>query len=159
MSVSLVANRSMSISLPKQHKVLHLLSKGGALVVRTVDVPSPGPNDVLLRVEAAGLNPLDFKIQDDGLFTTEYPAILGFDAAGFIAAVGSNVDRLQVGDRVCGRISLHTSRARLADLARCPRLVEGHFTSETRAFQQHLVTPADWVARVRYFVNISAAIS
>ena len=67
------------------------------MAVRTVDVPSPGPNDVLLRVEAAGLNPLDFKIQDDGLFTTEYPTILGFDAAGIIVAVGSNVEVLGYG--------------------------------------------------------------
>ncbi len=88
------------MSLPKQHKVLYLLSKGGALAVRTVDVPSPGPDDVILRVEAAALNPLDWKIQDAGLFTTAFPTILGWDAAGVVVSVGSNVDRLKVGDRV-----------------------------------------------------------
>ena len=89
------------MSLPLQQKVLHLLSKGGALAVRTVNVPSPGPDDVLLRVEAAGLNPLDWKIQETGLYTTTYPVLLGEDGAGVVVAVGSNVDRLKIGDRVC----------------------------------------------------------
>ena len=89
------------MSLPLQQKVLHLLSKGGALAVRTVNVPSPGRDDVLLRVEAAGLNPLDWKIQETGLYTTTYPVLLGEDGAGVVVAVGSNVDRLKIGDRVC----------------------------------------------------------
>ncbi|TFK93790.1 GroES-like protein [Polyporus arcularius HHB13444] len=115
------------MSLPKQHKVLYLLSKGGALAVQTVDVPSPGPDDVLLKVEAAALNPLDWKIQDAGLFTTAFPTILGWDAAGVVVAVGSKVDRLKVGDRV---------------------FVEAHVADSTRTFQQYVATPADFVAKI-----------
>ncbi|KAI0692463.1 GroES-like protein [Cerioporus squamosus] len=115
------------MSLPKQQKVLYLLSKGGALQVQTADVPSPGPDDVLLRVEASGLNHIDGVMQDRGLFITTFPTILGWDAAGVVAAVGSNVDRLKVGDRV---------------------LAQGHFPVSFRALQQYLATAADFVAKI-----------
>jgi threonine dehydrogenase-like Zn-dependent dehydrogenase len=46
------------------------------------------------------VNPVDWKMRDHDAFITKYPAILGSDAAGMIVAVGSNVTRFSVGDRV-----------------------------------------------------------
>ncbi|RPD54789.1 GroES-like protein [Lentinus tigrinus ALCF2SS1-7] len=124
--------------LPTQQNVLYLLSNGGPLAVRKANVPSPGPDDILLKVEAAGLNPLDWKIQTEGLFTTEYPAVLGFDVAGVVETVGLNVNRLKAGDRV---------------------IVEGHFGYETRAFQQYVSTPADLVAKIPDTLSFDEAVT
>lgn len=67
-----------------------------------IDVPRPGPDEVLVRVGAVGLNPVDVKIRaaatDFG--TIRYSDHPGWDVAGVVAVVGDDVDRWQVGDRV-----------------------------------------------------------
>lgn len=66
---------------------------------RTVDLPQPAPSgrDVLVEVEAVGLNPVDTKVRPaEG---TD-PKVLGFDAAGTVVAVGDETEILKVGDRV-----------------------------------------------------------
>lgn len=64
------------------------------LVLRTVDTPTPGPGQVLVKVYAAGVNPVDWKRK---------PEIPGFDAAGVIESVGSGVTAWKVGDTVIAR--------------------------------------------------------
>jgi len=73
--------------------------------------PVPGPDQVIVRVHAAGLNRLDIWVRD-GIPTLKLtlPHILGADGAGDVAEVGSDVTDLEVGDRVvlnpgisCGR--------------------------------------------------------
>lgn len=70
--------------------------------------PSPGPTDVLVRVFAAGVNPIDYKIRDGSsgvakkLGPDDFPLVLGREGCGEIAAVGDEVDDLQVGQRVFG---------------------------------------------------------
>lgn len=82
------------------HKALYLLEKHGEFAVRDVETYKPGPGELLVEAKAIGLNPLDWKIQEVGLFVTEYPAILGYDAAGIVKEVGDGVDGFVVGDRV-----------------------------------------------------------
>jgi NADPH:quinone reductase-like Zn-dependent oxidoreductase len=71
-----------------------------------MDVPMPQcqPNDVLVKVVAAGVNPVDWKECEGHLqaFYNNYtdPWVLGYDAAGTIHAVGSNVTKYKPGDRV-----------------------------------------------------------
>jgi NADPH:quinone reductase-like Zn-dependent oxidoreductase len=55
---------------------------------------------VLIKVTAAAINPVDWKIRDWGIFVDEYPAIVGSDAAGVIVQTGSNVKNVKEGDRV-----------------------------------------------------------
>lgn len=72
------------------------------LRVMDVDVPPPGPGQVLLHVHAAGVNPADWKSYS-GLWGTDperLPMRLGFEAAGVVAAVGPDVDGVAVGDEV-----------------------------------------------------------
>ncbi|KAI0667956.1 GroES-like protein [Trametes maxima] len=88
------------MSIPTQQKNLQLPSKFGAFSVQQTEVPRPGPDDLLVRVEAAGLIPLDWKIQAFGLLIEEYPATLGTDGAGVVVSVGTNVSDFKVGDRV-----------------------------------------------------------
>jgi NADPH:quinone reductase-like Zn-dependent oxidoreductase len=65
-------------------------------------LPSPGPHDVLVRVHACGLNPVDAKIHQWQAMVPGMSAdwVPGLDVAGEIAALGSAVDSWKVGDRV-----------------------------------------------------------
>lgn len=77
----------------------------GVLVFEDVPVPAVGPDDLLVRVAAAGLNRLDL-LQKFG----RYPVppgesdILGVEASGIVEKVGDNVTTFSVGDRVCALI-------------------------------------------------------
>lgn len=72
--------------------------------LQIIDVakPVPAPNQVLIRVHAVGLNPVDYKVVESGVPAWTYPHTLGLDVAGEIAAVGANVTDWQVGERVSG---------------------------------------------------------
>jgi len=77
---------------------------GAPLEVLEMDVPSPGPGQVLVRVMASGVNPLDVKIWrgQAAHARTAVPAILGIDMAGVVEAVGAGVDEFRSGDEVYG---------------------------------------------------------
>lgn len=53
-----------------------------------VPVPTPAEHEVLIKVHAAGLNPVDYKIVEGGVSAWQYPHILGLDVAGEIVGVG-----------------------------------------------------------------------
>jgi len=77
---------------------------GRELEIVPVNVPQPGPGEILVRNLALAINPVDWILQDSAIFPwLDYPAILGSDVAGEVAAVGSGVERFQVGDRVLGQ--------------------------------------------------------
>lgn len=86
--------------IPILQSSLVVMTKQGPWSLYTVGVDKPGPGEVLIRIESAALNPVDWKAQATGLFITEYPAILGTDAAGTVVALGEGVTSLAVGDRV-----------------------------------------------------------
>lgn len=71
-----------------------------------VDLPvkQPGPGEVLVRIRASGVNPLDLKIRAGEAAHARHPlpAILGLDLAGEVAAVGAGVTRFRIGDEVYG---------------------------------------------------------
>jgi len=85
---------------PQQQKVLFLESQYGNFAVSTSPVYKPGKGQLLIKIKAAALNPVDWKIQKHGAFVTNYPAILGSDIAGEVAALGEGVTKFKVGDRV-----------------------------------------------------------
>jgi threonine dehydrogenase-like Zn-dependent dehydrogenase len=69
------------------------------LTLERVDIPEPGPRDVLIRVAAAGLAPGMMELLKRGAFR-HLPTTLGHEAAGRVAAVGVEVTGIDVGDRV-----------------------------------------------------------
>jgi len=76
---------------------------GGPERLEAADMPKPAPakNQVLVRVRAASVNPVDYKIRRGGDWAgLPKPSILGYDAAGVVDAVGDNVTHLAVGDEV-----------------------------------------------------------
>lgn len=69
--------------------------------------PEPGPGDLLVRVRAASVNPVDYKIRDGGvkvLIPYAFPLILGNDLAGDVEAIGPGVTRFKVGDAIYSRL-------------------------------------------------------
>jgi NADPH:quinone reductase-like Zn-dependent oxidoreductase len=72
--------------------------------LRTVTVPEPGPNEVLIEVHAAGLGIWDAKIREGEWAEkrTKFPLVLGTDGAGIVVAKGARVRRFEIGDRVYG---------------------------------------------------------
>src|SRR6202790_41603 len=70
--------------------------------------PAPRPRDILVEVRAAGLNPVDFKFRQGKLraiLRPKLPFVLGNELAGEVIAVGSDVKRFRVGDRVFARVA------------------------------------------------------
>jgi alcohol dehydrogenase len=73
-----------------------------------VPAPTPGPRDILVKVRAAGLNPVDFKFRQGKLRAIsrpKLPFVLGNELAGEVIAVGNDVTRFRVGDRVFARVA------------------------------------------------------
>ncbi|MBO9715546.1 MAG: zinc-binding alcohol dehydrogenase family protein [Pseudoxanthomonas sp.] len=62
--------------------------------------PQPGPHDLLVRVEAVSVNPVDAKLRAPKAQIEAQPRVLGFDAAGVVEAVGAEVSLFQPGDEV-----------------------------------------------------------
>ncbi|RPD60291.1 GroES-like protein [Lentinus tigrinus ALCF2SS1-7] len=127
-------------AIPTQQKALLLESKHGKFSVGTIEVPKPGPDSVLVKVEATALNPLDWKIQAYGLFVEHFPTVLGFDAAGPVVAVGENVTDVAVGDRVIAQGWFNP--------------VEG---TAHGTFQEYYDTPARFVAKVPETISYDEA--
>jgi NADPH:quinone reductase-like Zn-dependent oxidoreductase len=78
-----------------------------ALAWSEVAMPEPGPGQVRIRVHAAGVGPTDLKIRRGalaGVFPLPSPAILGFEAAGTVDAVGPAVTGVAIGDEVAAQL-------------------------------------------------------
>ena len=97
----------MPEAVPQQMKAAALQRFGGLeeLELRTIPVPRCGEDDVLVRLEAAGVavwDPLEREGAMAGLWdhAPRFPYVPGSDGAGVVAAVGENVERFKEGDRV-----------------------------------------------------------
>ncbi|HLU59380.1 MAG TPA: NADP-dependent oxidoreductase, partial [Pseudonocardia sp.] len=66
-----------------------------------VPVPEPGPDELLVRVRAAGVNPGDWRVRE-GSYGVSGPAVLGREVAGTVVAVGPGVSGFTPGDEVFG---------------------------------------------------------
>lgn len=103
-------------------------SPGQVLDLRAVPRPEPGPGQLRIRVEAASLNPIDFKLLRGDLkmlMPMRFPFTPGFDACGLVDAIGEGCEGFREGDRVFVRGSRDT----------------------LGAFAQYTVQPVGFVAR------------
>jgi NADPH2:quinone reductase len=142
-------------------KAVRVTRPGDSSVLQLVDLPmpQPGPGEVVVRIEAAGVNFLDIQTRLDRYpGGTTFPHIAGREAAGRIVAVGADVEGLSAGDRValsavpgCYAEAVAAPQERVLKLpysidarTAAAALVQGMsayvFTHETYAIQ-----PGDWV--------------
>jgi len=96
------------------------------LVLEEVPRPEPGPTEVLVRVAAAGVNPVDWKVRAAGGLFGDPPFTVGWDVAGTVEEVGPGVTWLAPGDRVFGM----------------PR-----FPHEAGCYAEYVVSPSRQLAR------------
>ncbi|KAH7334878.1 GroES-like protein [Rhizoctonia solani] len=119
--------------MANQHKASTLPQKHGKLEVGTRTTPIPHGKQALVKVTAAAINPLDWKVIDYGFFVDKFPAVLGIDGAGIIHAVGREVTGFQVGDRV---------------------LFQGSYDPvDQAAYQEYAIVETDVIAKVPSHVN------
>ena len=90
--------------MTKTMKAAILETYGKPFRIVDIPVPAPGPGDVLVRIAASSVNPLDTKIHTSAAEHARHllPAILGIDLAGTVEAVGSAVTDFRPGDEVYG---------------------------------------------------------
>ncbi|HYJ70183.1 MAG TPA: NADP-dependent oxidoreductase [Nocardioidaceae bacterium] len=110
--------------------VLHRFGDTSQLALEERPIPDPGPTEVLVRVAAAGVNPVDWWTRMGEGYLAPPPLVLGWDAAGVVEAVNDGVTLYQPGDEVLGM----------------PR-----FPAEAGCYAEYIVAPA------RHFVAKPAA--
>ncbi|KAJ4471034.1 GroES-like protein [Lentinula edodes] len=122
-------------------KALVIESPKTPFVLKTVPIPKPGPGEVLVKIIASGLNPVDWIIQTRDYFAprTPYPAIIGFDIAGDVEEVGPGVKEVSKGDRV---------------------FVEPKMSSNDHAaFQQYALAPVEFLGKIPKNLSYAQAAS
>ncbi|KAF2427692.1 zinc-binding oxidoreductase-like protein CipB [Tothia fuscella] len=78
-------------SSKSEHLAATVPGEGSPLEITRRTTPKPGPGELLIEVKAVALNPVDHFQRDTGLYLSEYPAVLGFDAAGIVLSAGPSV--------------------------------------------------------------------
>ena len=89
---------------PSSMKALYVDSPNSPFRLAEIPTPKPGPCQVLVRIAASGVNPLDTKIRAGGAAHARhpFPAVLGIDLAGTVEEIGDGVSDFRVGDEVYG---------------------------------------------------------
>jgi len=108
--------------------VLHEYGGPDKLKYEDWDDPQAGDGQILIRVTAAGVNPIDWKIRSGAMKTfmpLELPAILGYDYSGVVHSVGKGIEGYSEGDKVFGRAGKTYAELLLADLAGLSKLPKG----------------------------------
>ncbi|KAF9223807.1 GroES-like protein [Gyrodon lividus] len=111
----------------QQQNALFLESKQGRFVVGQRDIPKPGKSQLLVKIHSASLNPVDYKVQQAGVFVDKYPAILGIDMAGVVEEIGEGVQTFAKGDKVFSH---------------------GNFSNDQSSYQQYTTAVADFTAKI-----------
>ncbi|TQK07842.1 alcohol dehydrogenase catalytic domain-containing protein [Herbaspirillum sp. SJZ107] len=162
----------------KTMQAARLHQEGGAFSVDTIELPDPRPTDVLVQVKACGVVPNlrnvvnHYSTWFPFLPLPKLPAIYGLDAAGVVAAVGSNVTAIKPGDRVyvnpglsCGSCTA----CRRNDQINCPAFTfQGYFGFGPGSqqiydkypyggFAEHLIAPVSSLVRLPESVTFDQA--
>jgi len=84
--------------------------------IKDIPVPVPGPGEVVIKVHAASMNPVDWKVREGQariVTGSKFPKVLGCECAGVVAEIGANARKFRTGDRVV----MYTSVKRLGAFA------------------------------------------
>jgi NADPH:quinone reductase-like Zn-dependent oxidoreductase len=131
--------------------VLHEYGGPDKLKYEEWEDPRAGDGQILIRVTAAGVNPIDWKIRSGAMkdfMPVELPTILGYDYSGVVRSVGKGVEGYAEGDKVFGRAGKTYAELLLGDLAGLSKVPEGLDPVEAAALPvvlntgQQLITEA-----------------
>ncbi|KAJ7149596.1 chaperonin 10-like protein [Mycena filopes] len=121
-------------------KTLLYPAKQAEFALTEQPIPTPGPGELLVSIQAAALNPADWKMQTFGIIIQTFPNVLGIDGAGIVEEVGEGVTAYVKGDRII------YPPAPAASL-------------RTGQFQQYAIVNATFVAKVPTNISLDQASS
>jgi NADPH:quinone reductase-like Zn-dependent oxidoreductase len=112
-------------------KAIRIHEFGGPEVMKYEDVPEPqpGPGEIRIKIIAAGVNPVDWKIRRGLVGSLPLPMIMGLDVAGIVDVVGKGEVFFQPGDEVFAKVAIgkggytEYTVARSAEMARKPKSI------------------------------------
>ncbi|KAF8805433.1 GroES-like protein [Phlegmacium glaucopus] len=104
--------------------------------LKTVSVPKPGAGQLLVKIKAVSLNPIDYKAPKWEGYIEQFPAVLGLDIAGDVEEVGDGVSDFKKGDRV---------------------VVQGSYRNDYAGFQQYTLGNAASTAKIPSNVSYDQA--
>ena len=85
---------------------IHEFGRPDVLKYEDIPEPQPSPGEIRIRIIAAGVNPMDWKIRSGYISELPLPTIMGLDVAGIVDAVGEGEVPFQVGDEVFAKVSI-----------------------------------------------------
>src|SRR6266436_4234408 len=99
------SEKKSASATPQTMKAIRIHNYGGPEVLQYEDAPRPKPQagEVLIRVHAAGVNPIDWKVREGHVkdfWSHKLPLILGWDLSGVVEELGRGVSRFKIGDEV-----------------------------------------------------------
>jgi NADPH:quinone reductase-like Zn-dependent oxidoreductase len=126
-------------------KAVLLHGYGGVDQLSYEDVPEPKPNagEILVKVEATSINPIDFKVRRGDKKATmqlDLPAILGRDVAGIVVSLGPGTQGFQPGDRVMGLVNRAYAEFLVTPRESLTRIPDGLKTEDAAALPLVLTT-------------------
>ncbi|KIK62716.1 hypothetical protein GYMLUDRAFT_145670, partial [Collybiopsis luxurians FD-317 M1] len=120
-------------------KALILEKPQAPLIVNSVPIPKPGPGEVLVKIMACALNPVDLGVQAQNIIpNVVFPTILGLDIAGDVESLGEGVERIAVGDRV---------------------FFPGEYEKEYAGLQQYALARVDFLGKIPSHMSYAEASS
>ena len=126
-------------------------ARGGPLVHEERAVPAPGPNEILVRVEACGVCRTDLHVIDGELADPRYPIIPGHEVVGSVERRGAGVERFELGERVGAPWLAHTcGHCFYCDSGRENLCDHGTFTGYDRdgGYASHMLVDADFALKL-----------
>ncbi|EPQ51055.1 GroES-like protein [Gloeophyllum trabeum ATCC 11539] len=122
-------------------KALVLPEANASFAVVDKPIPSPGPDDLLIKVDATALNPGEWKmwkVKEFARFVEQYPTVFGVDIAGTVVRVGEGVTGFAEGDRV---------------------ITQGHFSQDRGGYQHYTLALADFSTKIPAWLSSDEAVS
>ncbi len=135
-------------------KAVRLHAYGGVEQLRYEDVatPEPGPEEVLVKVAATSVNPIDWKIRSGAAkdrMPVTFPAILGRDVAGTVVKAGVNVRTLNPGQKVMGLVNGSYAEYLTARADHLTVIPDGVEVEQAAALPLVVTTGAQLIQRMR----------
>ncbi|CCH43340.1 Alcohol dehydrogenase [Wickerhamomyces ciferrii] len=158
---SLATASSTSPNIPATQKAIVFDQHGGPLQYKDIQVPKPGPNDILVNIKYTGVCNSDYHIwKGDWAIKPQLPLILGHEGAGVVVAKGENVSNFQIGDHA--GIKWVNSTCQSCEFCQeshessCPSQTNSGFSVQG-TYQQYCLANADQAAHIPKDVDLAKA--